>query len=118
MTFTHVFAGLAAADYPSAVGFYERLYGRRPDVIVKDDECMWEVTAGGWMYLLADPDRAGQGQITILVEDLDEQLAQLAGRGIETPPVQTMGNGVRTATIEDADGNLVKFGQVPGDPAG
>ena len=48
-----------------------------------------------------------------MVDDLDAQLAGLADRGLATDPVETMGNGTRTAEIRDPDGNLIKFGEAP-----
>jgi catechol 2,3-dioxygenase-like lactoylglutathione lyase family enzyme len=53
----------------------------------------------------------------MIVDDLDAQLAALAERGLTTDPVETMDNGVRTAEIRDADGNLIKFGQPPEEEA-
>ena len=48
-----------------------------------------------------------------MVDDLDAQLAGVADRGLTTDPVETMGNGTRTAEIRDPDGNLIKFGEAP-----
>ena len=53
----------------------------------------------------------------MIVDDLDAQLAGLAERGLTTDPVETMDNGIRTAEIRDADGNLIKFGERPADGA-
>ena len=45
MAIDHIFAGIAVADYHSALAWYERLLGRPPDVIVTDDEAMWQVAS-------------------------------------------------------------------------
>ena len=68
------------------------------------------------LYVVEDSERAGCGLLTVIVDDLDAQLAGLAERGLRTDPVETMDNGVRTAEIRDADGNLIKFGQPPDQP--
>jgi predicted enzyme related to lactoylglutathione lyase len=109
----HVFAGVPVADFERAVPFYERLFGRPPDVIVHASEVMWQLAGSGWVYVVADPERAGHALVTLLVDDLDERLRELAERGIEAGGVETLGSGVRTVRVLDADGNRVQLGEVP-----
>ena len=40
MAINHIFAGIPVADYDAALAWYERLLGRRADVIVTDNEAM------------------------------------------------------------------------------
>jgi hypothetical protein len=40
LTINHVFAGIAVADYDSALAWYKRFFGRPPDVIVTENEPM------------------------------------------------------------------------------
>ncbi len=58
MAVTHVFAGIPVAHRDSAVGWYERLVGRSPDLLPNDDEAAWRLTETGWMYVVADAGRA------------------------------------------------------------
>jgi hypothetical protein len=95
------------------VGWYERLAGRAPDLIPNRDEAAWQMSETGWIYVIADPSRAGSALNTLLVEDLDTFLADLSERGIAAGPVETMGNGVRRATVTDPDGNRLNVGQPP-----
>jgi catechol 2,3-dioxygenase-like lactoylglutathione lyase family enzyme len=111
MAIDHFFAGVAAADYKQALGWYERLLGRPPDVIVKDDEAMWQVTEAAWIYVVGDSDRAGKALLTILVDDLDEQVAELNERDIPTGPIDTVPGAVRRVAITDPEGNRITFGQ-------
>jgi hypothetical protein len=60
MAITVVFAGIATGDYDSALAWYERLLGRPPDLIPKEDEVAWQVAEMGWIYLIADASRAGK----------------------------------------------------------
>jgi catechol 2,3-dioxygenase-like lactoylglutathione lyase family enzyme len=108
-----VFAGVPVADYPAALGWYERLFGRPPDVIVKEDEAMWQVVDAGWVYVVGDAERAGNGLMAMLVDDFDAYLALLAERGISTGEADTVGGGVRRVVFEDADGNRVTVGEAP-----
>jgi predicted enzyme related to lactoylglutathione lyase len=106
-----VFAGVPVADYESAVAWYERLFGRAPDFFPHDHEAVWQGAGNGWVYVVEDAERAGRALLTFLVDDLDEQLAGLAERGIEADPVDTLPGKVRRASITDTDGNKITFGQ-------
>jgi predicted enzyme related to lactoylglutathione lyase len=107
----HVFAGVAVADYASALPWYERLFGRQPDVIVKGDEAMWRVTDTGWVYVHGDSSRAGQTVLTLLVENLEDRVAQLAGRGIATSAIETVPGLYRKTLITDPEGNTITLGE-------
>ena len=58
MTINHVFAGIAVADYDSALAWYKRFFGRSPDVIVTENEAMWQAAETGWIYVVGDANRA------------------------------------------------------------
>jgi hypothetical protein len=113
MAITEVFAGIAVAEIDSAREWYERLMGRPADMLPNDNEAAWQLAGHGWVYLVGDRERAGQALVTLLVDDLDAQLAALAERGLEAGPVETLGNGVRKAQIADTDDNTISFGEVP-----
>jgi catechol 2,3-dioxygenase-like lactoylglutathione lyase family enzyme len=110
---TEVFAGLPVADHAAAAPWYERLFGEPPFMRPHDHESVWRLEEHAWVYIVEDPERAGHGLLTLLVDDLDAQVAALAERGLATDPIHTMDNGVRTAEIRDPDGNLLKFGESP-----
>ena len=64
------------------------------------------------MYLVADAERAGGGLLTLFVDDLDEQLAQLESRGIKPAEIETIPGAARKATIVDPEGNSIAFAQL------
>jgi hypothetical protein len=112
MAVTHVFAGIPVSDRDAAVGWYQRLTGRPPDLIPNEQEAAWQITDSGWIYLIADAPRAGVALNTLLVDDLYGFLAGLAERGIAAGPVEVVGTGpMRRATIIDPDGNRLNVGQ-------
>jgi catechol 2,3-dioxygenase-like lactoylglutathione lyase family enzyme len=113
LTATELFAGLPVGDIAAARDWYGRLLGAEPDFLPHDEEAVWRV-AGGWVYVVVDPDRVGRGLVTILVDDLDAQLGEVAARGIEVGEVEELSNGTRTAKVTDPDGNQIQFGQPPG----
>lgn len=108
-----VFAGLPVADHAAAEPWYKALFGEPPFMRPHDTESVWRLEEHAWVYVVEDAERAGRGLLTVIVDDLDAQLAALADRGMATDPVETMDNGTRTAEIRDPDGNLIKFGEAP-----
>ena len=116
MRATHVFAGVAVADFPAAHDWYERLFGSPPDSLPKEDEAIWRPSASASIYITLDPARAGSGLLTLAVEDLDELGSDLERRGL---PVAegSEANGMRTLLATDPDGNTIKFFEDPGGSA-
>ena len=108
----HLFAGIAVADYAAARDWYERVFGRGPDLVPHEREAAWQVVEGGWLYVVADAERAGRALVTVLVSDLDAQLAALAHRGITVGPIETLTRGPRRAAIVDPEGNRITLAQV------
>ena len=113
MSITESFAGVAVADYEAMRAWYERLLGREPDMLPHDAEAAWQLVNGGWLYVVADPERAGGSLLTLLVDDLDAELAAIGERGIAHGGIETIPGKVRTAEFVDPEGNKVKFGQPP-----
>jgi hypothetical protein len=110
----HLFAGIAAADYDAMREWYERLAGRPADLVPNEIEVCWQLTDSAWIYVKEDPDRAGKAFLTVLLDDLDDWLAELGERGIASGPVDTKPGGVRAAVVTDPEGNTIQFGETPG----
>ena len=105
-----LFAGMPVADYARAVGWYERLLGSPPSFLAHETEAVWEVADHRFVYVVEDPERAGNGLVTLFVEDLEAVLSAIAERGLDPA---TSDNGVRKATFRDPDGNEVGVGGAP-----
>jgi catechol 2,3-dioxygenase-like lactoylglutathione lyase family enzyme len=111
MAITHCFAGVPVSDFRSARSWYERLFGRAPDLVPHENEVAWQVVGAGWVYVVRDADRAGRALLTLLVDDLELQIAELAERGLATSEIETLPGKARKAVIADPDGNSVTFAQ-------
>jgi predicted enzyme related to lactoylglutathione lyase len=111
MTITFLFAGIPVADYDAALPWYERLVGRAPDMLPHETEATWRLTDTGWIYVVADAERAGRALVTVLVDDLDTWVAGFAERGIACDPMETLPGKVRRVSVVDPDGNRITFGQ-------
>jgi len=118
MAVEHLFAGIPVSDRDVSVEFYERFFDRPPDLVPNDHEAAWRVTDSAWLCLYAGAERAASAPYTLLVDDLDGFLTDVAKRGIVTGPVEAIGPSVRQSVITDPDGNLLKVGQVREEPAG
>ena len=117
MTFVNVLAVVPVSDFPASVSWYERLIGRPADLTPMPGEevAEYHLTASGGFQLVGDRERAGRGQLTLSVTGLDDYLAQLSGRGIETGPVTdgklSTGERLRVVTVSDPDGNSLAIAQ-------
>jgi catechol 2,3-dioxygenase-like lactoylglutathione lyase family enzyme len=104
-----LFAGIRVRDLQAARAWYERLLGE-PAFFPNATEIVWGVADGRWIYIEEDPGRAGNGLVTLFVDDLDAWVAQIASRGLEPAERETYDNGVTKVTYRDDDGNEVGFG--------
>jgi catechol 2,3-dioxygenase-like lactoylglutathione lyase family enzyme len=108
-----LFAGLPVADYASALAWYERLLGSPPAFLPNDREAVWEIAEHRYLFIELRPEHAGHAMHTIFVDDFDDRLARIAGRGLEPAKQETYSNGVRKATLRDPDGNEIGYGGAP-----
>jgi predicted enzyme related to lactoylglutathione lyase len=107
-----LFAGIPAADYATALKWYEQLLGP-PAFSPHDTEAVWELAQHRYLYIAQKPERAGHAIHTLFVDDLDALVLQIAERGLEPANRETYSNGVRKITYLDPDGNEIGFGGAP-----
>jgi catechol 2,3-dioxygenase-like lactoylglutathione lyase family enzyme len=108
-----LFAGIPVAHYDRAVTWYEQLLGSPPSFVPNDTEAVWDVVDHGWLYIDVRPAHAGHGMHTVFVDDFEERLAAIAGRGLRPVEQETYANGVRKAIFRDPDGNEIGIGGGP-----
>jgi predicted enzyme related to lactoylglutathione lyase len=109
---TYAFAGLVVVDRDRAAAWYERLFGRPPTFLPNDVEAVWQVADTASVYLLADAERAGRGILTLVVDDLDARVAEIAGRGIFPGAIEDIPGAGRKSTTTDPDGNAVSLVEI------
>ena len=109
----YLFAGIPVSDYAEALAWYERLLGSPPSSFPHDTEAVWELAEHRSVYIVQQPDHAGHAMPTIIVDDLDTMVAEIAQRGLEPAKRETYSNGVRKITYVDPDGNEIGFGGLP-----
>lgn len=116
MALTHVFMGIPVSDLEVATDWYGRLAGGPADLVPHEREAAWRLTDSGWIYVILDGERAGSALNTLLVDDLGGFMAEIARRGIETGPIETLATDVRRIVLSDPDGNRLQVGQPLGEP--
>jgi predicted enzyme related to lactoylglutathione lyase len=105
-------SGVPVSDFKVSQAWYERFFGRVADVVAHEAEVMWRVSAGGWLYILRDAGRAGNGIVTIGVSDIEAATSALEEQGIAIGPITPEGDSGRKAVAVDPDGNSVAIIQV------
>ena len=108
----HLFAGLRVRDFQAARPWYERLLGE-PTFFPHATEAVWTLAEDRSVYVVEHAGGAGDSVVTILLDDLDAQVAAIATRGLEPDERETYSNGVRKAIYRDPDGNELGFGGAP-----
>jgi hypothetical protein len=107
-----LFAAISITDLGKSEAWYERVIGRPADVIPNEHEVMWRIVNAGWMYVVVDAARAGHSMVTMSVPDLQAMIGELAERGIEASPIETVGDAGLKTRIVDPDGNTLSFIEV------
>ncbi|MEX0665744.1 MAG: VOC family protein [Acidimicrobiia bacterium] len=110
MPVTTVLAVVSVSDPDKSQRFYERLFGRPADTNPMGVLLEWKVTDDGWLQVFQDAERAGTSYLTLGVDGLDEQIAELAARDLTLEEIEA-DPPMRLAQIKDPDGNLITFGQ-------
>lgn len=105
-----LFAGIPVTDYAAALPWYERFFGAKPSFLPKEIEAVWEVAEHRYVYIIEDPERAGNALTLSFVDDLDTRIAEIAQRGLEPTQRETFDGGVTKVIYRDADGNEISFG--------
>ena len=107
-----LFAGVPVSDFEVSRPWYERFFGRPADVDVTEGEAMWRIADAAWLYVVSDAGRAGRSVVSLSVGDLEAAVAEIAGRGIEGGPIETVGDAGRKANFTDPDANLLSVIEV------
>lgn len=110
MTITNALAGIAVDDMSEALDFYERLFGRPADARPMGHLAEWKLGGGSWVQIHTDGDRAGASTLTLIVDDIGEELGRLSLQGM-MPVAKSVGDFFKTAKFRDPDGNQIIFSQ-------
>jgi predicted enzyme related to lactoylglutathione lyase len=111
MAIDSALAGIAVNDFASALTWYERLLDRPADAAPMEGLAEWHFSEGGGIQLIHDDYRAGLSYVTLMVTNLDDQLAALRAASISVGPTQGTPGLTKVATVTDTEGNQITFAQ-------
>ncbi|WP_410876828.1 VOC family protein [Nocardia sp. A7] len=118
MDINSLFFGLAVTDFVAADSWYSRLFGRAADFVVTPGvEAMWQLSDTAFVYIVVDPEHAGQALVNIAVSDLNAVTADVVSRGVDPGPfilVGPDGAAGRKAPFTDPDGNSIFIIEIAG----
>lgn len=106
----HLLAVVAVSDFDASHGWYQRLFDApATNVPMPGSLAEWRVTDTGWLQVFLDPQRAGTSLVNVAVADLDQHIADLHARGIDTGDIVTVDKGITLCSVADPDNNMVTF---------
>lgn len=113
MAITNALAGVAVNDLGEARRYYAKLLGSDGSQPM-EELVEWQLLGGGALQVFADKERAGKSSVTLVVDDIDAQIAAARAGGIEVPDPQRDPK-VDTVIFNDPDGNQLVFAQQKSD---
>lgn len=108
MTIQNAIASLAVKDLASARVWYETLFGRPADSTPMAEVAEWKFERGGWLQVYQSKQHVGSSSVTLAVDNLQQQIAELEKIGIDgEEPI--ISERVKILMIKDPDGNSLAF---------
>jgi hypothetical protein len=112
-----LYAGIPVNDYAAALAWYERLLGSPPSFFPHDTEAVWELAEHRSVDVVQRPEHAGHAMHTVIVEDLDTLMAEIAKRGLEPAPQASAAASLPVLADVGRDPRLVAPADQPVDEA-
>lgn len=78
----YLFAGIPVTDFSAALAWYEAC-SASPSFFPHESEAVWQLAEHRPVYIVQRPEHAGHAIHTIIVDDLDARVADIAQRGLE-----------------------------------
>lgn len=110
---THVFAGIPVRNLAASIDWYKRLLGSSPSFFPNGREAVWALAEERWLYLIVEPERAGGAIQTIMVDDLEAVVEEIAARDLKFAREERPAANVRKVMYDDPDGNEIGLGRIP-----
>lgn len=110
MPVTAIFANLSCSDLEASARWYGQIFNREPDERPMPGLCEWHFGGSAGFQLFKDPEKAGKGTLTLIVDDVDVDRARLVALGLSVGEVEAA-DYTSIARMSDPDGNLVVLAQ-------
>lgn len=93
--------------------WYQKLFGVPPAFFPNHTEAVWALAEHRWVYIIVERERAGGSIQTIICDELDEVIEEIAQRGLAFSKEEKPAEGVRKVMYYDPDGNELGIGSIP-----
>lgn len=108
-----VLSVVPVADFDASIAWYERLFGRPADARPMPGLADWHISDDAWVQVFRDVDHAGRSALNFAVDDLEDETAVLAGRGITLGEVTATTKNAKLASVADPAGNTITLIENP-----
>lgn len=106
MTLSKILAQLKCTDMERSTVWFGKLFGRAPDAAPMDGLHEWHHADSAGFQLVKGESGAGQGCMTLIVEDLAGEIERLRDAGVETGETRR-GDVATICQLCDPDGNMI-----------
>lgn len=110
MPIEKIYAQLNCTDMERSAAWLAKIFGRPADAAPMDGLNEWHHADNAGVQLVQNGTDAGRGYLTLIVEDIEAELARLSDAGIKTEKATT-GNMATVSQLVDPDGNKVVLAQ-------
>jgi hypothetical protein len=105
-----IFAQLSCSNLSASIAWFEKLFGRAPDLRPMKGLAEWHHGESAGLQLFENAEHAGHGTLTLVVDDLESEHGRLASAGLRPSAIEpaTFTSLVR---LRDLDHNLIVLAQ-------
>lgn len=104
----NVLAVMPVADHAGAVAWYKKWIGRDPDIEPMEGVAEWQLAENAMIQVGHDEEAAGNGNVIVGVDDIDELVSSLAKVGVTCGEIQDYGF-IKLSELDDPEGNKINF---------
>ncbi|CAN7532476.1 glyoxalase/bleomycin resistance/dioxygenase family protein [Rhizobium sp. LjRoot30] len=110
MALTAIYAQLNCSDLGASTAWFSTLFARQPDARPMQGLAEWHHGREAGFQLYENPQQAGSGTLTLLVDDIRSEQERLGAGGVKTAEIETA-DYTTIMRLNDPDGNLVVLAQ-------
>lgn len=100
------------ANQEKAVKWYEKLLGRKPDIMPNKNLAEWYLSKNSWLQITSnyiELNRVGRGAVMVNVHSLQKQIVICNNANIEHGKIVEYLEFIKMFEVGDPDGNKISF---------
>ncbi|HWD94863.1 MAG TPA: hypothetical protein VG246_00395 [Acidimicrobiales bacterium] len=104
--------GFSVSDLFVSQRWYDLFFARGPDVLVSDDEVMWQMNEHARLFIVKTEPIRRCANVVLVAENLNDALAAPAQQEIEPRDVEVIDGDGRKAYFHDPDRNEIVLAEI------